>query len=131
MYPRLTPRIPGAFINLMKTFLILSLSLLALTACKQQAQSSDPISNVWLGKWNGPEGTALTIAPTGAGYNVTIQNLDGPRVFPVSLKNDALVFTRDHVEERIRPGTGTETGMKWLADKKNCLVVKPGEGYCR
>ena len=38
---------------------------------------------------------------------------------------------RDGVRESLRPGSGVETGMKWLQDKSDCLVVKPGEGYCR
>ena len=26
---------------------------------------------------------------------------------------------------------GTPAGIEWLADKKDCLVVNTGEGYCR
>jgi hypothetical protein len=26
---------------------------------------------------------------------------------------------------------GARTGMKWLADKRDCLTVAFGEGYCR
>jgi len=40
-------------------------------------------------------------------------------------------FERDGLQESIRPTNGDETGMKWLAGKKNCLTVRPGEGYCR
>src|SRR6266851_9768506 len=32
--------------------------------------------------------------------------------------------------ETIRSGNGEQTGMKWLLDKKNCLVTRYGEGYC-
>ena len=41
-------------------------------------------------------------------------------------------FERDGKDLTIRPGTGAETGFKWLADKENCLIVVAGqEGYCR
>ena len=41
-------------------------------------------------------------------------------------------FTRDGKDLTIRPGTGAETGFKWLAEKENCLIVIAGEeGYCR
>ena len=33
--------------------------------------------------------------------------------------------------ETIIATSGKGTGMKWLADKHDCLVIKPGEGYCR
>jgi hypothetical protein len=31
----------------------------------------------------------------------------------------------------LRATDGAGTGMKWLADKTDCLVVAPGEGFCR
>ena len=42
-----------------------------------------------------------------------------------------LEFERDGVQETVRAGDGDATGMKWLAGRKDCLVVKAGEGYCR
>ena len=115
----------------MKALLLIFLSLLNFTACKPQSQASDPIANIWLGKWKGPEGTSLILAPTGSGYNITIQNLDGARTFPAILRGKNLTFMRDNITETIRPGIGVETGMKWLADKQNCLIIKVSEGYCR
>jgi hypothetical protein len=86
----------------------------------------------WVGIWWGPEGTSLEIAVTKDGYRIIVRNLDGPRVFTsVEATGDRLSFVRDGVTESIQPGTGAQTGMKWLADKSNCLVVKVGEGYCR
>lgn len=64
-------------------------------------------------------------------YSVTIQNLDGPRRFDAKGATGTLTFTRDGALEAIRAGSGPATGMKWLADKRDCLVVKAGEGYCR
>jgi len=85
----------------------------------------------WIGRWQGPEGTFLDISGSAGAYRVTVQNLDGPRSFDAIASEDAISFTRDGVKETIRAGSGADTGMKWLADKKDCLVVKAGEGYCR
>jgi len=85
----------------------------------------------WLGVWQGPEGTSLQISSHEAGYDVTVTNLDGTRVFEGTAAGDTLQFERDGVTESLRAGDGKATGMKWLADKHDCLVVKAGEGYCR
>jgi hypothetical protein len=90
-----------------------------------------PVAEDWLGIWQGPEGTSLQIAKQEAGYDVTITNLDGTRVFEGTASGDALQFERDGKTETVRAGDGQATGMKWLAEKKDCLVVKAGEGYCR
>ena len=110
-----------------KKFLILA-GILCLAACQPKAPAHD-----WSGKWLGPEGTYLSLSQNLRGtYDVAIRNLDGERVFnATSDKDGVLTFTRDGVTETIRPGTGKETGMKWLTDKHDCLIVKPGEGYCR
>lgn len=94
------------------------------------AAIADPLES-WLGKWNGPEGTYLDIKRDGAQYDITISDLDGPKNFSAIEQDGTLQFMRNDVGEAIKPGTGADTGMKWLADKTNCLVVKPGEGYCR
>jgi hypothetical protein len=85
----------------------------------------------WLGQWNGPEGTFLRLAGGKGKYEITIQNLDGPRYFQGSTVGSQIQFERDGVKESIRATNGTETGMKWLSDKSNCVTVRPGEGYCR
>ena len=38
---------------------------------------------------------------------------------------------RNGVAETAVPGNGDAAGLKYLAGKQDCLVVKPGEGYCR
>lgn len=58
-------------------------------------------------------------------------NLDGARTFPATATAEGISFERDGVRESIRVTDGAATGMKWLADKSDCLTVKPGEGYCR
>lgn len=89
------------------------------------------IPTVWLGRWPGPEGTYLEIAMVGESYTVTISNLDGPRSFAAMPEAGSLAFGRDGVRETLRATDGDGTGMKWLAGKKDCLVVRPGEGFCR
>ena len=112
----------------MKTKILVMTAWMALTACNP----GDGVDTAqWLGRWQGVEGTYLELAKTGDGYTVTIADLDGPRSFPAAVDESGVSFTRDGVDETIRAGTGADTGMKWLADRENCLVVKSGEGYCR
>jgi hypothetical protein len=85
----------------------------------------------WVGQWNGPEGTYLRLSGGEGKYDVAIRNLDGERGFKGEAAGDRIRFQRDGVEESIRATDGKETGMKWLADKKDCLSIKTGEGYCR
>ena len=115
-----------------------------LCACGERSPDSPPNRNStraatapasetdkWLGKWIGPEGTFIAVTGGAFQYQVIIRNLDGPRTFQGFGNGSKITFERDGVNESIRAGTGVETGMKWLADKANCLVVKAGEGYCR
>jgi hypothetical protein len=85
----------------------------------------------YVGKWTGPEGTSLTITPAGSEYEVVITNLDGPRTFTGTLEGDGVHITRDATPLVIHKGDGQATGMKWLADKKDCLVVAANEGFCK
>lgn len=89
------------------------------------------VTDTWLGKWNGPEGTFLQLVGGNGKYEITVQNLDGPRKFQGNAAGSSIEFERDGVKEVIRATTGPETGMKWLADKSNCLTVRVGEGYCK
>ena len=89
-------------------------------------------TDTWLGRWNGVEGTYLELARAGDRYVVTIADLDGPRTYEGAPVRDHVEFLRDGRTESIRPASGRETGMKWLADETNCLVVTVGsEGFCR
>jgi hypothetical protein len=85
----------------------------------------------WVGQWNGPEGTFLRIAGGNGRYRVTLKNLDGPRSFAGTATANGIVFERDGIVERLRATDGAGPGMKWLADRSDCLVVRTGEGYCR
>jgi hypothetical protein len=85
----------------------------------------------WLGKWNGPEGTSLLLEGGRGKYQITIQDLDGPRTYQGTAVGAQIQFDRNGETESIRATSGTETGMKWLSDKSDCLTIRPGEGYCR
>ena len=100
-----------------------------LAACKEKVPTI--VDATWLGKWNGPEGTFLNLEKDGIGYSVIIQDLDGPTSFYGTEDPNGITFVRGGTKEIIRVGNGKQTGMKWLADKKDCLVIKIGEGYCR
>jgi hypothetical protein len=65
-------------------------------------------------------------------YSVTVTDLDGPKTYSGTAAGNRIEFARAGRTESIRAATGQETGMKWLADETNCLVITAGsEGYCR
>lgn len=105
------------------------------TAPPTQMMASVP-TNAWVGRWVGPEGTFLEIAnkdgPYSGRYTLTNRySLDAEGSFEALADRNSLVFTRNGQKLRLTAGTGDETGMKWLAGKPTCLIVAPGEGYCR
>lgn len=126
---------------LLWAYLATSLLLLACTDRKPELSSgakaasagttSTASTDQWLGQWNGPEGTFLRIAGGGGKYQITIQDLDGPHSYQGSSRDGTIQFERNGAVESIRSTNGAQTGMKWLADKTNCLTVRVGEGYCR
>lgn len=95
------------------------------------AKSEKAASDKWAGQWNGPEGTYLQISGGEGKYEITVKNLDGPRHFNGTAAGEGIEFVRDGVRESLRATDGQGTGMKWLAPKSECLVVRAGEGYCR
>lgn len=114
----------------------LILSSGALTACDKTTDPSTPkhesfLTDQWIGRWHGPEGTFLEITGTKGKYQITIQNLDGPSTYPATGEDEKIIFERNGVKESITPGNGKATGMKWLADKSTCLVIRTGEGFCK
>jgi hypothetical protein len=117
--------------------------VILMTACQDRNQSpagpSPPVpaasaTNVtdkWLGQWNGPEGTYLLLSKRGNQYVVRIESLDGPATYEGVAAGDRIEFKRDGKSESIHAGSGKETGMKWLLEKRECLIIKEGEGFCR
>lgn len=98
------------------------------------AAAIDSTPDTWVGRWNGPEGLFLQIDHRqGATYELTLKdNLDSQATYGAQAEAGVLRFTRGGAVQTIRPGTGAETGFKYLADKQDCLIVVANqEGYCR
>ncbi|NJC33758.1 hypothetical protein GGR88_001232 [Sphingomonas jejuensis] len=87
----------------------------------------------WVGRWVGVEGLVLNVAARPDGdYDLAMTwSLDDSGTFVGRPDGDSIVFERGGETRRLRAGTGADTGLKWLADKRDCLYVEPGEGYCR
>jgi len=104
----------------------------AMAASIAGSRTESPVdTSEYAGKWTGPEGTSLTVTPVASGYEVVIRNLDGPRTYVGNLEADGIHIVRDKLPLIIHKGDGKDTGMKWLADKHDCVVVMANEGYCR
>ncbi|MDI1254063.1 hypothetical protein [Thermomonas sp.] len=87
----------------------------------------------YLGRWTGVEGMYLVVAakPDG-GVTLEMQwDLDNKGTFDGTVTAEGLHFMRGGVAENAVHTNGNATGLKYLAGKKQCLTVKPGEGYCR
>jgi hypothetical protein len=95
------------------------------------AEPADYATDAWIGQWYGPEGTFLSIEGDKGTYKLTIQNLDGPKEYTGKTLGDRIKFDRDGTTETIHTSDGKDAGMKWMADKKNCLMIRTGEAYCR
>ena len=131
----------------MKSKLTLTICLLALAGCQSHpslpAHTVEPSSpavaasaaangtDAWLGRWNGPEGTYLQLSKVGDHYTVEIRDLDGSRTFIGYPADGRIRFVRDGKTEFLSAGNGEAAGMKWLLDKKHCLLTRQGEGWCR
>ncbi|WP_426149443.1 hypothetical protein [Pseudomonas sp. DC3000-4b1] len=96
------------------------------------------VTDQWLGKWTGVEGLNLTISAdpaSGPGHYILHMQygLDTAQAgtFKGQASPEGIVFNREDGPHALRAGDGQATGLKWLADKKTCLIVQPGEGYCR
>ncbi len=86
----------------------------------------------WAGKWTGVEGMYVEITPVGETYKLEMQSdLDTLGTYSGTVTADGIAFERDGDTLLLKPASGDETGLKYLAGKTNCLMVEPGEGYCR
>lgn len=112
---------------------------LALAGCGEPAPTAPvaPKADGWIGQWRGVEGLNLTIQPNGASgrYLLIMQygtDASDSGTFAGTAEGDGIVFTRPaDGAQRLTASDGAGTGLKWLEGKKDCLAVKPGEGYCR
>lgn len=91
------------------------------------------IEDRYLGRWIGVEGMYLNVTRrAGGGVMLDMQwDLDHRGTFVGSVAAEGLRFVRNGVAETAVSGDGDATGLKWLAGKSDCLIVKSGEGYCR
>ncbi|KTE25570.1 hypothetical protein ATE69_05875 [Sphingopyxis sp. H071] len=108
------------------------------TVPAEGAEATDPATAPhrfadWAGKWTGVEGMYATITPTEPGkYKLEMQSdLDTKGTYDGEDSEHGIKFKRGSEELSLRRGSGDETGLKYLAGKKECLIVKEGEGYCR
>jgi len=87
----------------------------------------------WAGKWTGVEGMYAVITPGEPGkYKLEMQSdLDTKGTYDGNDSEHGIKFRRGTEDLSLHRGDGDETGLKYLAGKKECLIVKDGEGYCR
>lgn len=108
------------------------------TAPPEATETTDPATAPhrfasWTGKWTGVEGMYATITPAAPGkYKLEMQSdLDTKGTYDGEDSEHGIKFRRGNEELSLRRGNGDETGLKYLAGKKECLIVRQGEGYCR
>lgn len=102
----------------------------------QTAKTDDVPENrfdSWAGKWIGPEGMYVDVKPLGKGdFKLEMQSdLDTKGTYSGNAQEHGIRFTRNGGQFLLYRTDGDETGLKYLAGKKECLMVKSGEGYCR
>lgn len=90
-------------------------------------------ADAFAGEWTGPEGLVLNIATREqpGTYDVMVTLLDGTETYKGTADGQGIRFDRGGVPETIRRASGDETGLKYLAGKTDCLMIKQGEGFCR
>ena len=108
------------------------------TAPPEGAEATDPATAShrfasWAGKWTGVEGMYVTITTAEPGkYKLEMQSdLDTKGTYDGQDSEHGIQFTRGTDKLSLTRASGDETGLKYLAGKKECLIVKAGEGYCR
>ncbi len=106
-------------------------------AAESEKAKLAPNRDAWVGKWIGVEGLVLTVekdATTPGRYRlINTYSLDkgATGIFDGVATHRGIAFTRPDGAQELVAGDGDATGLKYLLGKKDCLVVAPGEGYCR
>ncbi len=133
--------------NIVKSGIMVT-TLVILAACEQQGTvtpketskqdaQTTPIPEYafaeWEGKWVGVEGMFVEISLLETGkYNLIMQSdLDTYGTYSGTDSEQGIQFTRKNQVFTLRKASGDETGLRYLAGKKDCLMVVSGEGYCR
>ncbi|MEL7965206.1 hypothetical protein BDK62_103105 [Halomonas alkaliantarctica] len=104
----------------------------------EQNQHHHQVTDQWVGRWIGVEGLFLEISKddsAGPGHYLLHMRygLDADQIgtFEGQATAEGIRFNRGDGPQLLRAGDGEATGMKWLLEKEDCLVVATGEGYCR
>ncbi|KAA0691347.1 hypothetical protein DT594_17375 [Halopseudomonas laoshanensis] len=107
-------------------------------AVTEPSQSDYQTTDQWVGKWIGVEGLVLDISENqavGPGHYLLEMryglDADQSGTFEGQATEQGISFSREGDTYLLRAGNGEDTGMKWLAEKQDCLIVQSGEGYCR
>lgn len=106
----------------------------AATARPAPTATAAPAPDSRLGRWTGVEGMYLIVGKGEAPGRYALEmrwDLDHAGSFVGIAEGDAIRFERAGKRETLRPTDGAATGLKYLADKTECLTVRDGEGYCR
>jgi hypothetical protein len=127
---------PSRIVILSILVLILGITYFTKESKKEpHVQEQNQILNYesWIGTWTGPEGTSLTVTQQEEGrlYGLYFVMLDGPIETIGTPTENGIAFNRLDGDFTLTHGTGEDTGMKWLLEKNDCLVVQQSEGYCR
>jgi len=90
-------------------------------------------ADAWTGRWVGVEGLVLEVAPaeTPRYYRLKITLMDGTKNYEGVASSAGIRFMRNGRTETLHAVTGDQTGLKYLAGKKNCLMIRAAEGFCR
>ena len=76
-----------------------------------------------------PVPTAAPVAPPAALATSATEDTKG--TYDGEDSEHGIRFKRGGEDLSLHRGNGDDTGLKYLAGKKECLIVKEGEGYCR
>ncbi|WP_085919615.1 hypothetical protein [Halomonas sp. CSM-2] len=104
----------------------------------EQSAPHHQMTDQWVGRWTSVEGLFLEISKdksAGPGHYLLHMRygLDADQIgtFEVQATAEGIRFNLGDGPQMLRAGDGEATGMKWLMEKEDCLVVATGEGYCR
>lgn len=108
------------------------------TTATEQNQPHHQMTDQWVGRWIGVEGLVLDLSKDDAAgpghYLLEMQyglDADQRGTFEGQATAEGISFSREDGQHLLRAGDGAATGLKWLMEKEDCLIVTSGEGYCR